>query len=146
MTLNRWDPFKDLLRFQEKMNRLMDRSFTEPSRGHRGMWNPAVDVLETPDAYIFRCDLPGVGKDRISIEVRSKRLTIKGERVLEAEPRIAAYHSIERQTGVFERSFVLPGDVNADDAEAKYTDGVLQVVLPKGTEQSPGDISVVCRE
>lgn len=146
MTLNRWDPLKDLLSFQEKMNRLMDLSFAEPSRGLRSVWNPAVDVLETPDAYIFRADLPGVGKDRISIEVRSRRLTIKGERDIEAEPRIAAYHSIERESGVFERSFMLPGEVNADEAQAKYSDGVLQIVLPKGREPSARDISVVCRE
>ncbi len=146
MTLNRWDPFRDLLKFQEKMNRFMDSSFAEPSRKTRSVWNPAVDVLETPDTYIFRVDLPGVGKDRISIEIRSRRLTIKGERDIEGEPRIAAYHSIERETGAFERNFMLPGEVNADEAEAKYKDGVLQIVLPKGGEESTCDISVVCRE
>lgn len=146
MTLNRWDPFRDLLSFQERMNRLMDLSFAEPSRGLRSAWSPAVDVLETPDAYIFRVDLPGVGKDRISIEVRSKRLTVKGERELEAEPRIAAFRSIERETGAFERSFVLPGEVNAEEATAKYVDGVLHIVLPKGGEKDTRDISVVCRD
>lgn len=145
MTLNRWDPFKDLLRFQERMNRLMDLSVGEASRGPREHWTPGVDTLETPDAYIFRIDLPGVGKEEISIEIRGRHLVIKGERKMESEPRIAAYHSIERQMGAFERSFMLPGDVNADEAEARYLDGVLQLSLPKSREEKACPVSVVCQ-
>ena len=144
MTLNRWDPFRDLLSFQEKMNRLMDTVAGPVGRPLRPSWDPDVDVVETPDAYIFRVDLPGVGKDRINIEIRGDRLTIEGERRTEAEPFIAAYHTIERETGHFLRSFVLPGNVDVEQAHAEYVDGVLNLVLPKSDEARQRSITVVC--
>jgi HSP20 family protein len=143
MTLNRWDPLRDLLNFQEKMNRLMDSAVDIHKR--RVIWKPVVDFLETAEAYVFRVDLPGVGRDKINIEIQGNRLTINGERPLEAEPRIAAYHSIERETGVFERQFTVPGHIDVDSAEATYVDGVLVLVLPKCEDDRPGNVRVECR-
>lgn len=143
MTLNRWDPLRDLLNFQEKMTRLMDSAMDIQKR--RVSWKPAVDVLETAEAYIYRADLPGVGKDSINIEVEGNRLTINGERRLEAEPKIAVYHSIERETGLFERQFTLAGHVDIDGAEATYADGVLVLILPKCEEDRRGNVKVECR-
>jgi len=135
MTLNRWDPFRDLLNFQEKVNRIIDMKFHE-KRGTRGAcWCPAVDMLETPDSYIFRAELPGVGIDNIDIEVRHRRLTLSGVRPVESEPVTAAYHSIERVHGAFERTFELPGEVDVDEIKAKYLDGILEVVVPKAEEK-----------
>lgn len=144
MTLNRWDPLRDLLNFQERVSRLVDSSVDESASRRQTCWCPVVDVLETPDAYLFRVELPGVGRENINIEVRGTHLRIYGERSLEAEPAIAAYHSIERVQGIFERSFTLPGQVDADRAVAKYEDGVLEIVLPKSNEVYERNISVVC--
>jgi len=144
MTLNRWDPLRDLLNFQERVSRLIDSTAEESTIRRQACWCPVVDMLETPDAYIFRAELPGVGRENISIEVRGNRLRISGERSLEAEPAIAAYHSIERVHGMFERSFTLPGQVDVDLAEARYEDGMLEVKLPKSHEVLERSISVVC--
>lgn len=143
MTLNRWDPLRDLLNFQEKMNRLMDSAMDIQKR--RVTWKPVVDILETAEAYVFRVDLPGVGRDKINIEIQGNRLTINGERPLEAEPRIAVYHSIESETGVFQRQFTVPGHVDVESAEATYVDGVLVLVLPKCEDDRPGNVRVECR-
>ncbi len=143
MTLNRWDPLRDLLNFQERVSRLIDSTPEESALRRQACWCPVVDMLETPEAYIFRAELPGVGRENINIEVRGKRLRIYGERSLEAEPAIAAYHSIERVHGMFERSFTLPGEVDIDLAEAKYEDGMLEVILPKSHEIRERSISVV---
>jgi len=101
-------------------------------------------MLETPEAYIFRAELAGVGKQNISIEVHGRRLTISGERFVESEPRLAAYHSIERVQGYFERSFNLPERVDLEAAEANYVDGVLEVRLPKAGNDRERTITVVC--
>ncbi len=145
MTLNRWDPLRDLLNFQERMNRAMDSAFFEAISRPTPAWTPVVDVLETPEAYIFRADLPGVGKDRISIEVIGNRLIIRGERTPKAESGLTSYHRLERESGYFERSFGLPGDVDVERAEATYEDGVLQLVLPKSeSELRPRSMTIVC--
>lgn len=146
MTLNRWDPLRDLLNFQEKVNRLAHRHFEERCAFTGPTWGPPVDVLETPDSYIFRVDLPGVGRDQISIEVRGTRLIIQGERPAPDEPPITAYHRMECKTGRFQRTFNLQGLVNVDDAKATYVDGVLEVVLPKAQEFGRAGVTIVCLE
>jgi HSP20 family protein len=143
MTLNRWDPLKDLLNFQEKVNRLMDANFRQRCEVGGVCWCPLVDMLETRDAYIIRAELPGVGLENINIEVRNRRLTISGERPYESEPVMAAYLSIERVRGSFERKFDLPGNVDVDAIKATYTDGVLEIQLPKAKENAVSGITIV---
>lgn len=144
MTLNRWDPLRDLLNFQERMNRLVGSTLEERMLRRAACWCPVVDVLETRDAYIFRAELPGVGKENITIEVRGNRLVLVGKRTLESEPQWAAYLSIERIHGCFERSFPLPGPIDVDKAEARYEDGILEVYLPKSQGDAERTIAVVC--
>ena len=143
MTLNRWDPLKDLLNFQEKVNRVMHATLGERCSVSGTCWSPLVDMLETPDAYIVRAELPGVGLDNISVEIRNRRLTISGSRPFESEPALAAYLSIERVHGAFERSFNLPGDVDVDAIKAKYTDGILEIHIPKAQEEAAAGITIV---
>ncbi|HMK35395.1 MAG TPA: Hsp20/alpha crystallin family protein [Desulfomonilaceae bacterium] len=144
MTLNRWDPLRDLLNMQERMNRLIGSSLEEKSYNRAACWCPVVDILETADTYVFRAELPGVGRDNITIEVRGNRLILAGERPFESEPTLAAYLSIERVHGCFERSFPLPGRIDLEKAEAHYEDGILEVVLPKSEDQLEPQIRVVC--
>ncbi len=143
MTLNRWDPLRDLLNFQEKMSRLFDAFGEEGTCKRTACWCPTVDILETPDGYLFRAELPGVGRENINIEVRGNRLILSGERPLESEPHIAAYRSIERVHGSFERGFVLPGRVDVDKAEARYVDGVLEIFLPRSEDDRERSVEVV---
>jgi HSP20 family protein len=142
MTLTRWDPFRDLLNFQERLHRIIDASCKEGPSRKTASWCPAVDVLETPDAYIYRVELPGVGKENINIEVRGSHVIVSGDRPIESGPGIAAYHSIERVGGYFERIFRLPGHVDVDKSEAKYEDGVLEITLPKSESQVDRNIIV----
>lgn len=143
MTLNRWDPFRDMLSFQEKLNRFVDSCFEDRPLQRPASWRPVVDVLETADMYIFRVELPGVGKSNISVEVAGSRLRLSGERPEDTDPPLAAYHRIERVHGVFERTFTLPGPVDADKAEAKYVDGLLEVYLPKTDREYECSVNVV---
>jgi HSP20 family protein len=143
MTLNRWDPLKDLLNFQEKLHRVVHHQ-TDPRTQCAGHWCPIVDILETPEAYIFRAELPGVGRENINVELRNNQLILSGQRPIDAGPQFAAYHRIERVHGYFERSFKIPGNVDGDSAQAKYVDGVLEIILPKAEEEVERDIHIVC--
>jgi HSP20 family protein len=144
MTLNRWDPFKDLLNFQERMARLIHATAGVEAPRRRATWRPVVDIMETSTAYVLRADLPGVGRDKINVEIRGSKLTIQGERPIEDEPQDTEYHHMERETGYFERTFTLPGNIDVDRAKATYADGVLDLVLPKSAEEQPDTITVVC--
>lgn len=143
MTLNRWDPFRDMLSFQERVTHVMDAFARRRHAARTTSWCPVVDMLETPDSYILRAELPGVGIDNISVEIVGNRLTISGERPAEQDPQMAAYHAIERVHGVFQRSFDLPGPVHVEEAKTRYRDGVLEVFLPKSEEETERSISVV---
>jgi HSP20 family protein len=145
MTLNRWDPFRDLLNVQERVHRCLDYGSEDWVAKRQTCWCPPTDVLETPDKYILRIELPGVGKENISIELAGNRLRLYGERLAESEPALAAYHSIERVHGLFERTFTLPGEVDPDGAEASYSDGILEIVLPKAEHRKEARVMVVWR-
>ena len=94
----RWDPFRDLLAIQHRIERLS-------AAGPQG-WVPAVDLCETSDAFIVTAELPGVTRDQIRIDVHDGRLTLHGRR----DARVACehYHQVERGHGEFCRSFRLP--------------------------------------
>lgn len=120
----RWDPLRDLLAIQQRLNRL--------SPGPAG-WTPPVDLLETPDAYILTMELSGINQDEVQLQLRDGRLTIAGVR-RERESAFEQYHQIERGHGSFSRSFNLPEAVETDHVTADLRDGVLTVTCPKSSE------------
>lgn len=135
MAIMRWDPFKDLLSLQEKMNRMFDESLGKRSTDQEGLidgaWRPPVDVLETEDSIILKAELPGVTRPDISVEVQDNMLILKGERHFERDTKEENFHRIERSYGKFFRSFSLPSEVDPEKVKASFKDGVLEVIVPK---------------
>ena len=146
MTLNKWDPLKDLLDFHERANQMLGMGVREATKKRPIKWYPVVDVLETPEALMFRAELPGVGKDNISLEVEGTTLILSGNRNLESEPQMAIYHAIERVQGFFERRFTLPGIPDISKVKATYVDGILEIVLPKASIYSERSVCVECSD
>jgi len=129
--MNSWDPFKDLLSIQERVNRLFENavgSGEETTSG--GTWSPAMDVCETETEYLVRAELPEVERSDIDIRIRGNTLTIEGERKLHRTV-MEGYHRLERIYGRFRRSFLLPGSLDQDSITASLKDGILKIVLPK---------------
>ena len=98
-----------------------------------GMWQtqPAMDLVEKDDAFVITADLPGMKMEDIDIQVAGNSVTVSGERNEEKEENGAAYHRVERRYGRFSRTMSLPCAVVPDECDARYTDGVLMVTLPK---------------
>ncbi len=146
MTLTRWDPFRDLMTLQERMNRLfedsMARSKTTDQEMAMGAWTPSVDIFETPEKVVLRADLPGIAEKDIELRIESSTLTLRGERRFLKETKEEDYHRIERSYGSFSRSFSLPGTVDQESIQAVHKDGVLEVILPKKEETRPKLIKV----
>ena len=94
-------------------------------------WLPAVDIVETEDAFVATADLPGLKKDDIDVSLEDSVLTVSGERRFEKDDEHANYRRVERAYGTFRRSFTLPRGVDATKVEAKFEDGVLTLTMPK---------------
>ncbi len=140
MAIIRWDPFREMTSMQDQFDRLL-RGSLEGRRGQES-WLPAVDVFDTKDAVVLKAELAGMDPDDIEIEVEDNVLTIKGERKFEEKVDDERYYRVERRYGSFSRSIALPQGVKADDIQATYEDGVLEVRVPKAEEEKPKKIAV----
>lgn len=140
MAIVRWEPFRDLVSLQERMNRLFEESFRGITRSGGeeewsvGTWAPAVDIYEQSPNIVLKAELPGVNPKDVDIRVENNVLTLHGERKFDAEVKRDSYHRVERAYGSFSRSFTLPSVIDTEQIQADYKDGVLTVVLPKREE------------
>ncbi|HEX8746780.1 MAG TPA: Hsp20/alpha crystallin family protein, partial [Pyrinomonadaceae bacterium] len=111
-----WDPLRDLVALQDRMNRLFDeaahrRAREEDEEGaeiERADWTPAADVYNLEDQYLIVVDLPGVTREALDISLNNDRLFIRGERLPDVEQQARA----ERPFGMFLRKFGLPPTVD----------------------------------
>ena len=142
MAIIRWDPFREMTSFEDQFNRL----WRNVSERRQESWLPAVDVFDTKDAVVLKAELAGMNPDDIQIEVDDNVLTIKGERKFEEKVDNDRYYRVERRFGSFQRSLALPQGVKADDIQASYEDGILEVRVPKVEEEKPKKITVQARK
>jgi len=146
MALTRWDPFRDLVTLQDRMNRLFEdslsRSKTTDQEMAMGAWTPAVDIYETPEHVVLRADLPGIAEKDIDVRIENNVLVLRGERKFLKEAKEEDYHRIERSYGVFSRTFQLPGTIDQNKIQAVHQDGVLEVRLPKREDSKPRQVKI----
>lgn len=130
MRLTRWEPFREMdemLRgFTPMFGRLPLARTEEPYE-----FLPPADIVEREKEYLIKLDLPEVPKEDVKVLFEDGVLTIKGERKVEKEVKGEKVHRTERYYGTFERSFVLPEDVDAKLIKAESKDGVLMIHLPR---------------
>jgi len=138
MAIIRWDPFREMTSLQNRFDRLFESALD----GRQESWLPAVDVFDTEAAVVLKAELPGMRPDDIHIEVEDNVLTIKGERTFEEKVDGERYYRIERRFGSFQRSLALPQGVKADEVQATYEDGILEVRVPKAEQEKPRRIEV----
>ena len=143
MALVRWEPMRELNTLQTEMNRLFNSFFDEGGRnGERRRWAPAVDLVEREDSLVLRADLPGLKEDDVQIEVRDNVLTVSGDRKADFEEKENGYYRVERAFGSFSRSLTLPEGVDAGKIAASFSNGVLEVTIPKPEERKPQRIQI----
>lgn len=106
---------------------------------------PRVDVSEDDNSYEITAEMPGVEEKDIDVTVKEDRLTLRGEKKTKTEEKKKDYHMSERSYGSFERTFRLPKDVNAEKIKAEFSNGVLNVVLPKTPESKAKERKVAIK-
>ncbi|MGH8847588.1 MAG: Hsp20/alpha crystallin family protein [Polaromonas sp.] len=102
---------------------------------------PAVDIFEDDAGFTVIADMPGVSKDRLSVRVTGDNLVIEGTA---AAPVIGNMELLygEVQTPHYRRSFTLSRELDPGKIEAKLSDGVLRLTIPKAEEAKPRRIKV----
>ena len=134
-----WEPFQEMNRMQQTINRLFNDSFFRGGYGLTAVpqnslfYEPDIDIQETGDNYIIKVDMPGMKKENISVTVKNNYLTIEGERSTETEEQSEneRFFRVERSFGTFQRTIPLPGEVDDTALMADYKKGVLTIILPK---------------
>ena len=144
MELVTWAPFESLNKVQSRINGLFDENFGRswPNAAASRAWYPAVDILESKDAYVLRAELPGMNKEDFNLEIKEGTLTLTGERKFTKPAEGVQYRKVERVNGKFVRSFTLPETVKHDGIQATYKDGILEIHIPKAEEAKPRQIQI----
>ena len=128
-----WDPIRDLLTMQERLESLFGRAMPG--------WVPPVDLAEHDDRFVLTAELPGLTRSDVTIAYDDGLLTMRGQRPApEAADR---YHQLERGQGQFSRSFRFSKPVDSAAITAEFADGVLTVTVPKATGAETRRIEVV---
>ena len=138
-----WDPFQELGRLQEEVNRLFDATgYGKPFLAYRERSFPLLNVYTGEKESILLAEIPGVDIGDLDITVTGSTLTLKGERKPTADVPEERYYRRERGAGQFGRSLELPHKVNVEKVEATLRDGVLMLRLPKTPDAQPRRIEV----
>jgi HSP20 family protein len=127
------------------LNRAIDQAFNAGWNPESRMWVPAIDVVETKDAYVLYAELPGVDASQVDIKFEQNVLTLRGTKPSalnadkDGELRVFA---AERVSGGFERSLRLPEFVDAEKISADFTNGLLTITVPKAQAAQPRKIEI----
>ncbi len=127
-----------------RMNHLMNELDMGGTRFDRSAFfgnvqlTPRVDIAEDATHFHITMELAGIAKEDVKVAVNHERvLTVSGERKQEEKQEGKNYHRIERRYGNFSRSFTLPENVNEDQIDAHFENGLLNLSIPKREEVKP---------
>ena len=125
------------------MDQLFNHFFSEAEpQQELSRWMPQLNVSETDGEYEVSLDVPGMTPDAFDVELRQGYLWITGERKSEHEEGGKTWHRVERSYGSFQRSVHLGDDVNPEQVNAEYKDGVLRVTVPKSEKAQTRKVTV----
>lgn len=100
-------------------------------RGLEREYSPDLDLIENPNEYVVKLDLPGIESKDIDINVKNNVVTVIGKRQEEKKEENGSYCKIERKFGSFSRSFSLTDEIDYEKIDAVYKNGVLSLKIPK---------------
>lgn len=146
--MTQWGPFEDMLTLREAINQLLEDSVVQSAKpesrtdGRTGTFKLAVNISETPEAFLVDAPVPGIKAEDITISVENNVLTISGEIPMPEGSPNRTYHFIECRHGKFQRSMNLPNTVKVDAINASVDHGMLRLEIPKAEEVKPRRISV----
>ena len=133
MVLERWDPYRELRRVEDRMGRLWRGFGRWPVSENSDVesWTIPLDVVKEGDNIVVHASLPGVKPEDIEVAIDEDVLTIRGSTKVENGERKGDYLIRERRSGSFHRSLRLPDTLDKDKVKSRYDSGVLSITFPK---------------
>jgi HSP20 family protein len=141
-------PFSQLQAMQRDMNSLFSRVFGEGEQRGESWWSssegytPHIESWVKDNALHIKADLPGMEPNDVEITVEGNQLTLRGERKAEHEKTEGHYFHREVRYGSFERHFTIPEGVKAEEVQATYRNGVLELSVPLPAEVLPKKVQI----
>jgi HSP20 family protein len=147
MAIVQWEPVRDRVTLQDRMNRIFDEAFrgtraAEDEWALGGSWAPPVDIYEQDGNLVLQAELPGIDPKDVDVRVENNVLTLRGERKFDQAVKRESCHRVERAYGTFCRAFTLPNIVDTTGIKADFKDGVLHVTMPKREDAKPKQIQI----
>ena len=141
-----WKPFRRVTEpaFPTPWTQAMDRFFAPfffETNGEERSW-VTLDARETPEAFLFTAEIPGLKSEDVNVSLMGDVLTISGEKRKEEKRETEAWHLTERMYGTFRRTFAFPVPVDPDSVDADLKNGVLTVKVMKSKKAQPKKIAV----
>lgn len=139
MAIIKYDPFRGFDSLARRMNNLMN-NYDRGLDVNYGQFDPKVDITDDEKHLYIHAEMPGIKKEDIKVTVSDENvLVIKGKKENETkeEDKKRNYLRMERSYGEFTRSFALPENVNTEDIQAKFEDGVLNLTFEKTEPEQP---------
>lgn len=135
-----WDPLRDLIQVQQRMNQLFETALARTdfdAASGVDAWAPVADVHESADRLLLSLELPGFAQDEIDLRIDGDDLIVEGERKMDGEAHGGQFHRVERAYGKFSRRFPLPSRYDRDRIQATYRGGMLEICLPAKDRLGP---------
>jgi len=145
MSMELWNPFRDMVTLRDAMDRMFPEGFSRPGSAFGGRGMVPLDIADNGNAFEITATMPGVKPDDVQITVQGDTLSIRGETNTEHERKGQQnenWIAHERQSGAFYRSVSLPAPVDADKAQAHFEHGILHLTLPKSESAKPKQIRI----
>ena len=138
----------EIARIQSEVNKLFDVLLKNRGAEGEGIrtWLPSIDICETEESVIVRCELPGVSRGSVKLIAHGTDLIITGEKAGGRPKQKAKYHCMERASGAFRRVVHLPPMINTREARALIANGVLTVEFPKVANRRGEEVLIPIQE
>ena len=140
MIMSYADPLETLFAFQQALeNRLSSDWLSGTTTGVGGY--PPVNVFQQGDDLVAIIELPGVNKEDLNIQAKENTIRISGRKSFDY-PEGVSLHRRERLSGAFDRTIVVPMQIDPDAIKAEYNDGLLALFIPRAEQDKPRTIEI----
>jgi HSP20 family protein len=134
------DPFETLFAFQRALESRLSSDWLGTTTASMGTY-PPVNVFQQGDDLVAIVELPGVNKEDLNIQAKEDTIRIAGNKAIDY-PENVSLHRRERLSGVFDRTLVVPMQIDPEGIKAEYNDGLLALFIPRAERDKPRNIQI----